>query len=109
MARIGKKQVMVFALIIIIFALIAAGYFVYQKYFSEKEEVKKEKTVAEKQLEELDAIREQRGDATTTEEEAVAQIKELDTARKEAGVQKLSQEDIQKQLELLDKLRQQQQ
>jgi|SRR3989344_2241832 len=104
--------------------LILAGLAVY--FFNQKQmeitpsaEEKKQETLVEKQLKELEELRNEAGLQPLTEEQKQAQLKDLEALRKKAGVRSLTKIQIQKpaqdgrgslneierQLEELDKLR----
>lgn len=62
----------------------------------------------QKQLAELDALRNQQGYQPMTEAQVNQQLKELDALRKKQGYKPLTEEQISKQLEELNKLKSQQ-
>jgi len=84
-----------------------AVYFIFQKPkpAAGPEASPKEEILVEKQLSELEELRNEAGIQPLTQEQIRAQQKELEFLRKKAGVKPLTQSQIQKQLEELEKLR----
>lgn len=106
--KLDKKQSIVFILVIVfVLALALTIYFSYRKpkIIPGEELMKKEKTLTEKQIEELEVLRQQAGEEHFTEKELEVQNKELEKLKKESNFQPPSAEELQKQLEELDKLR----
>lgn len=81
-------------------------YLIFQFLGSKKnpESEIKEETLVEKQLRELDALRDQAASKPLTQEEIKEQAKELDSLREKQ--KPLTADQIKKQLEELDRLRQ---
>ena len=107
--KLDKKQLIIFIFVpVFVLVLASAIYFIYQKQkiITEEETTKKEKIAIEKQMEELEALRQQAGEKIPTEKELEVQKKELEKLKNESNFQAPSEEEIQKQLEELNKLRQ---
>jgi len=107
---LSKKMIIFSAILLAVFSL-AIGFTVYLFFQKSKpaagpEASPKQETLAEKQLRELEELRNKAGIQPLTEEQKQAQQKELEALRKKAGVKPLTQSQIQKQLEELEKLRQ---
>jgi len=102
---VKKKQIfLLVAIFVVIFGIFGFIFWLKTKTFVKKPvSQEKEKTITEKQIEELEKLRGSR--APLTEEEIEKQKEELEKMRE--GTKPLSQEEIQKQLEELEKLRQQ--
>jgi ABC-type lipoprotein release transport system permease subunit len=104
-----KKPFLFIAISVIL--LIVSGlavYFLKQKQAGiiPSAEEKKQETLAEKQLKELEELRNKASVQPLTEEQMLAQQKELEVLAKKAGIKPLTQSQIQKQIDELENLRQ---
>jgi|SRR3989344_1028172 len=103
-ARLGAKRYFILVPLII-FAVVAVAYFLFSRNKENPPETgNKEETLIEKQLRELDALREQAASKPLTQEEIKEQTNELDSLREKQ--KPLTADQIKKQLEELDRLRQ---
>jgi len=81
--KTGKKRISVIILIIIIIlALLLAGLVIYLKFKKPRELTQQE--IIQKQMEELDRLRQEAGAKPLTEEEIKKQIQELDRLRQQS-------------------------
>ena len=97
-----KKKIALTVLIIaiLVFGLVI-GWVILQKERAPSEEITEEETDIERELRELEGLRE--GISPLTEEETQGQLGELEELRE--GIEPLSEEESQKQLEGLEELR----
>ncbi|MEK9135318.1 MAG: hypothetical protein AAB451_03435 [Patescibacteria group bacterium] len=102
-----NKKVLIISLIVLPVFILAglAVYFLNQKQTVIPSAGEKQEILAEKQLKELEALRQKTNIQPLTEEQKKSQQRELESLRKKANIKPLSQAQIQKQLEELDKLR----
>ena len=107
-----NQKILIFSGVsLLVFSLII-GFAVYLFFFQKSKPaagpgaLPKEETLAEKQLKELEELRNQAGIVPLTQEQIRTQQKELESLRKKSGVKPLTQSQIQKQLDELESLRQ---
>jgi len=105
----GKKGVVI-AIVIVFVLAVAAGVAAYFVLRWKKQQVEPPKDALTKQIEELDALRNQTNPQPLTAEDLKKQTQELNAVRKEydgAKPKPLTQDQINQQLEDLNKLRSQ--
>ncbi len=103
-----NKKALIISLIVLPLFILAglAVYFLSQKQAGIPSAGEKEEALVEKQLKELEALRQEANAQLLTEEQKASQLSDLEALRKKANIKPLTQNQIQKQLEELDKLRQ---
>ncbi len=93
MPRFLNKKALIISLISLILFILAglAVYFLNQKQAAiPSAGEKKEETLAEKQVKELEELRNQAGVPSLTEEQKVSQLSDLEVLRKEANIKPLT-------------------
>lgn len=109
LSGLAKKTKKLFIIFLVVPFFILAVFIIYlfirKQAITPSIEENKEETLAEKQLKELEELRQRANIQPLTEEQKQAQIKELEALRKKANVKPLTQKQVQAQLEELERLR----
>lgn len=100
----NKRKILIIAVIIL---LVLGGFVFYiiQKNRKAQPQISPQEEMVKKQLDELDALRQESGSQPVTEGQTQGQLEELNKLH--TGAKPLTQEEINKQLEELEKLRSQ--
>jgi uncharacterized protein HemX len=108
-AKLPDKKSLIYLIIAAVFAsaifAVVMYYISWTQLQTEKQPQAQEETLVQKQLKELDRLRQEAGATPPTEEQIAEQKEELDALRKDAKAKPASEATIQQQMGELDKLR----
>ena len=111
-----QNKIVTVAILVLAVVLVVAASFIYQKSITKLNEqiAPKQPTIVQKQIDELNKLRQEANAKTLTQEQTSSQIEELDALRQEAtkttgqtpsgGIKAASAVDAKTQLEELNKL-----